>query len=139
MTAQENMLTPEEIKNTEKIQLKSLVGFMAGLGYEYEEGCWLMGTGGYFYSYEYSNKSRVRVSFQTACKLHNGFYMKPDSFDYEAPFDFDVLSLKKAKAARIVVWCHLQQNKKTGFIRASSQLVQFVEPEYEAFLHQKYI
>lgn len=138
MTAQENMLTPEEIKNTEKIQLKSLVGFMAGLGYEYKRD-WPCRSPAYFYSYEYSNKARQRISFQTSCKLHNGYYLEWHGKKFDPPFDFDPYSIKKALAAKIVVQCHLQQNKKTGFIRASSQLVQFVEPVYESFLHQKYI
>lgn len=136
MTATENILLPEEIIDTYKLQLKSLTEFMRGLGYTYEGR--LFGSP-HFVSYDYENKARKSISVHTACLLHNGAYTDWHGKDFKAPFDFSHYKIRKAKAAKIVNIVNIQLNKKTGHIRTTSNLVNFVDPAYEYMLYSKYL
>lgn len=137
MTDTDKMLTAEEIKDTTKLQFISLENFMGGLGYYYQPS--LIGAS-HFRSYERQNKTRATVSFQTACKLHNNLYQDWHGGNFfKSPFNFSPYSIKKARAGKIVNICNLQLNKKTGFIKVSSNLVSFTEPVYyQMFISSKY-
>lgn len=128
-------IRPEEMIDTTKVQLKSLVEFAKGLGYEY---C-LFGNS-FFSSEDLDNKARANVSFSTMTKLHNGYYQDIYHRDYfKPPFRFSTYKIRKAKAGKIVNICNLQMNKKTGYIKASSSIVTFVHKEYEGFLDLKHL
>jgi len=137
MTDPKNMLTAEEIKNTTLLQLHSLVGYMQALGYHLVVNA----TGNsWFSSDDYSNKARKNISFSTAVDIYNGKYNdNHGNLRTDYPFDFNSYRLKKAEAARIVNFCNLQMNKKTGYIKATSNLVSFTKPEYyETFINSKH-
>lgn len=136
MTATENILLPEEIIDTYKIQFKSLTEFMCGLNYTYEGR--LFGSP-HFVSYDYENKARKSISVQTAVKLHNGTYTDSHGRGFDYPFDFSHYKIRKAKASKIVNIANIQLNKKTGHIRTTSNLVSFVDPAYEYMLYSKYL
>jgi hypothetical protein len=136
MTATENILLPEEIIDTYKLQFKSLTEFMRGLNYEYEGR--LFGSP-HFVSYDYENKARKSISVHTACLLHNNAYSDWHGKDFKAPFDFSHYKIRKAKAAKIVNIVNIQLNKKTGHIRTTSNLVNFVDKAYEYMLYSKYL
>jgi hypothetical protein len=136
MTATENILLPEEIIDTYKLQFKSLTEFMHGLSYEYEGR--LFGSP-HFVSYDYENKARRSISIHTAVKLHNNHYADHSGYFYKVPFDFSPYKVRKARAAKIVNIVSLQLNKKTGHIYVSSNLVNFLDKEYEYMLYSKYL
>ena len=136
MTATENILLPEEIIDTYKLQFKSLTEFMQGLGYAYEGR--LFGSP-HFVSYDYENKARKSISLRTATLLHNGAYTDWHGKDFKAPFNFSQYKIRKAKAAKIVNIVNIQLNKKTGHIRTTSNLVNFVDEAYEYMLSSKYL
>lgn len=136
MTVTENILLPEEIIDTYKLQFKSLSEFMQGLGYKYEGR--LFGSP-HFVSDDYENKARKSVSVRTATLLHNGAYSDSHGRGFDYPFDFSHYKIRKAKAAKIVHIVNIQLNKKTGHIRTTSNLVNFVDPAYEYMLYSKYL
>lgn len=136
MTATENILLPEEIIDTYKLQFKSLTEFMRGLNYEYEGR--LFGSP-HFISYDYENKSRKSISVRTATLLHNGAYSDSHGRGFDYPFDFSHYKIRKAKASKIVNIVNIQLNKKTGHIRTTSHLVSFVDKAYEYMLYSKYL
>lgn len=136
MTATENILLPEEIIDTYKLQFKSLTEFMRGLNYEYEGR--LFGSP-HFVSYDYENKARKSISVRTATLLHNGVYSDSHGRGFDYPFDFSHYKIRKAKASKIVNIVNIQLNKKTGHIRTTSNLVNFVDPAYEYMLYSKYL
>lgn len=136
MTATENILLPEEIIDTYKLQFKSLTEFMRGLSYEYEGR--LFGSP-HFVSDDYENKARKSISVHTATLLHNGAYSDSHGRGFDYPFNFSHYKIRKAKAAKIVNIVNIQLNKKTGHIRTTSNLVNFVDPAYEYMLYSKYL
>ena len=136
MTATENILLPEEIIDTYKLQFKSLTEFMRALNYEYEGR--LFGSP-HFVSDDYENKARKSISVRTATLLHNGAYTDSHGRGFDYPFDFSHYKIRKAKAAKIVHIVNIQLNKKTGHIRTTSNLVNFIDPAYEYMLYSKYL
>ena len=136
MTATENILLPEEIIDTYKLQFKSLTEFMQGLGYTYEGR--LFGSP-HFVSHDYENKARRSISVRTGTLLHNGAYTDSHGRGFDYPFDFSHYKIRKAKAAKIVNIVNIQLNKKTGHIRTTSNLVSFVDKAYEYMLYSKYL
>lgn len=136
MTATENILLPEEIIDTYKLQFKSLTEFMRGLDYTYEGR---MFGSPHFVSYDYENKARKSISVRTATLLHNGAYSDSHGRGFDYPFDFSHYKIRKAKAAKIVNIVNIQLNKKTGHIRTTSNLVNFVDAAYEYMLYSKYL
>lgn len=136
MTATENILLPEEIIDTYKLQFKSLTEFMQGLGYRYEGR--VFGSP-HFVSDDYENKARKSISVRTATLLHNGAYTDSHGRGFDYPFDFSHYKIRKAKAAKIVHIVNIQLNKKTGHIRTTSNLVSFVDKAYEYMLYSKYL
>lgn len=136
MTATENILLPEEIIDTKYLQLTSLRNFMGQLGYEPVYSV----TGiTCFESDSPCNKARATISFSTSVKLHNGQWLDWNGRDFKEPFSFGVYKFKRAKAARIVQVVNLQKSRKTGFIKPTSNLVNFVDPTYEYMLYSKYL
>jgi hypothetical protein len=135
MTDKQNYLDPSEIKDTYLLQVTSLKNFLYQLGYEpvyYVNGIVC------FESDLPINKGRSTISFATAVRLHNGYYLDNHGKTFKQPFNFNPYMLKRALAARIVVMVNLQKNRKTGIIKPSSQIVKFVEPAYyKMFINSK--
>lgn len=124
---------PEEMIDTTNLQLKSLTAFAEGLGYYYHKV-----TSKYFSSTDHDNKGRSIISFQTMVKIHNGWYSDNRHTNYmRYPFNFSTYKIRKAQAAKIVKVVNLQVNKKTKYVRASSNIVSFSHQEYEGFLDLK--
>lgn len=127
-------IRPEEMIDSTKVQMKSLEEFAKGLGYE---RMWLLGC---FMSNDYDNKARKYVSFSTMCLLHNEHYFDGRHTNYfRAPFNFSTYKIRKARAGKIVHIVNLQMSKKTGYVRAASNIVSFTHQEYEGFLDLKYL
>lgn len=125
----------EEMMDSKKVQLKSLTEFAKGLGYSFEQY-----STGNFISEEWENRKRKFVSFQTMAKLHNNHYQDWHGGDrFKAPFNFSTYKIRKARAGKIVHKVSLTMSKKTGYIRASSNIVSFTHQEYEGFLDLKYL
>ena len=125
-------IQPEEMVDSKQVQMKSLTEFAKGLGY-------YLDLGKHFYSADFDNKKRRNISFATMIKLHNNYYHDTHQNYFKWPFNFSTYKIRKAKAAKIINICHLQMNKKTGYIRATSNIVSFTFQEYEAFLDMKYL
>lgn len=126
-------ILPEEMIDTTNVQLKSLVAFAEGLGYYCHKV-----TSKYFSSEDYDNKGRAIISFQNMVKLHNGYFSDSRHTNYlKYPFNFSTYRIRKARAAKIVKIVNLQVNKKTKFVRVSSNIVSFQHQEYEGFLDLK--
>lgn len=128
-------IQPEEMMDSKKVQLKSLTEFAKGLGYSFEQY-----STGNFISEEWDNRKRKFVSFQTMTKLHNNHYQDWHGGDrFKAPFNFSTYKIRKARAGKVVHKVSLTMSKKTGYIRASSNIVSFTHQEYEGFLDLKYL
>lgn len=126
-------IQPEEMIDSKQVQMKSLTEFAKGLGYCLE-------LGKYFYSAEFDNKKRRNISFATMCQLHNNHFQDWHGGDrFKAPFNFSTYKIRKARAGKIVHKVSLQMSKKTGYIRAASNIVSFTHQEYEGFLDLKYL
>ena len=127
-------IQPEEMMDSKQVQLKSLTEFARGLGYTRNL------RQGYFASNDYDNKKCKTISFITMVKLHNNHFQDWHGGDYfKAPFNFSTYKIRKARAGKIVHKVSLTMSKKTGYIRASSNIVSFTHQEYEGFLDLKYL
>ncbi len=128
-------IQPEEMVDSKQVQIKSLSEFARGLGYSFDR--WNIGN---FISEDYDNKKRRNISFITMVKLHNNYYQDWHGGDYfKVPFNFSTYKIRKARAGKIVHKVSLTMSKKTGYIRASSNIVSFTHQEYEGFLDLKYL
>ena len=126
-------IQPEEMMDSKKVQMKSLTEFAKGLGYQLE-------LGKHFYSPEFENRKRRNISFATMTKLHNNHFQDWHGGDrFKAPFNFSTYKIRKARAGKIVHKVSLTMSKKTGYIRAASNIVSFTHQEYEGFLDLKYL
>lgn len=126
-TGEYNILTPDEIKDSNKLQTVSLTNFMLCLGYEpvyYVNGILC------FESDCLTNVGRSTISFHNAVKLHNTDYLDWHGKQFKEPFNFDAYKIKRALAARIVQVVNLQKNRKTGIIKPTSHIVKFVDEVY---------
>jgi len=118
-----------EIKSTKDIQLESLDNFMEALGYG-REWSFQEGDESYF-SLWGGNKHCKILSFNTAVKLHNGFYTEWHQKYFNPPFDtINIYEYNKAQYAKIVKVVKLQYSKKKKEIKVQSDIVTFVKPEY---------
>lgn len=107
-------IQPEEMVDSKQVQMKSLA--------------------------EFDNKKRRNISFSTMVKLHNNHFQDWHGGDrFKAPFNFSTYKIRKARAGKIVHKVSLQLSKKTGYIRAASNIVSFCFEEYEGFLDLKYL
>lgn len=128
-------IQPEEMMDSKQVQLKSLTEFAKGLGYSFNRL-----TSKHFTSSEWENRKRRNISFATMCQLHNNHFQDWHGGNYfKAPFSFSTYKIRKARAGKIVHKVSLQMSKKTGYIRAASNIVSFVHQEYEGFLDLKYL
>lgn len=119
----------DEIKQTDKLQLKSLCAFMHSLGYTYCRG--------QFLGSDYSGAPIVH--FNTAVKLHNqDWYFTDDGKGIvpgfhvnvlNSPFTFDSYTLNKALSAKILDRVKLQANRY-GRIVCQSHKVAFYDSSY---------
>lgn len=119
----------DELKFSDKIQLKSLVAFMHFLGFSYCRG--------EFFGSDYSGAPIV--AFNTAVHMHNCEWQKNAEVNGFVPdfhaknsvssFSVDKYTLNKAKGAKIVKRVKLQSNK-FGMIKCQSHVIAFVDEEY---------
>lgn len=140
MHSSESSWNPDEIVDTRKLQLFSLVLMMKRLHYEYVP---YLASPPRFESSHYSNKGREFVSFGSAVKLYNGNSVKcvfgrpPARLSLWSFNDYDVA---QAKAARIVRSIKLQQCKATNTIIVQDHRVGFILHSYkDLFLYNKYL
>ena len=118
----------DDIKDTKKLQMKSLVEFMRSLGYEMRRD-WFNKNHA-FYSILKENDGRNNISVRTAIDLHNGNLIDSHGKHFREPFDFDEYRFVKAQAARIVSVVKMQYSKKQHKFTVQSHKVQFVRPSY---------
>lgn len=129
-------IRPDEMIDTTKLQLKSLTEFAKGLGYDFYYPIDKRFMSNDFYG----NKGKEFISFSTMVKLHNNHYQDWHGGDrFKSPFRFNTYKIRKARAGKIVHKVNLQMDKRTGYIRATSNIVSFVHQEYEGFLDLKYL
>lgn len=140
MYTKESSWNPDEIVDTRKLQLFSLVQMMKALHYEYVP---YLASPPRFESSHYSNKGREFVSFGSAVKLYNGNSVKcvfgrpPARLSIWSFNDYDVA---QAKAARIVRSIKLQQCKATNTIIVQDHRVSFILHSYkDLFLYNKHL
>ncbi len=141
MHTSESQWNPDEIIDTQKLQVFALKEFMLQLGYEIMKssvnGNW------HFHSNQYSNRGRSKISVGHAISLYNGnsvrcvFGRPPHKLSI---FSFDDYSIAKAKAARILKSIKLQYCRQTKQILCQDHRVQFIVESYSRlFLHNKYL
>lgn len=140
MYSRESKWNPDEIVDTRRLQLFSLIQMMKCLHYEFVQ---CLSAPSRFESKHYSNKGREFVSFGSAVKLYNGspakciFGRPPEKLSIWHFNDYDVA---RAKAARITRFVKLQQCKATNTIIVQDHRVQFVLNSYKSiFLNNKYL
>lgn len=132
---------PEDIVDTRKLQIYALKEMMKGLGYVYRPST--AATQAYFYSSDYSNKGRSRLSVKSCIDLYNGNSVKcvfgrPPHF--LTIWSFDDFSVAKAKAARILKSLKIQYCWQTKQIIVQDHRVQFTLESYSRlFLNNKYL
>ena len=115
----------EDIQNTARIQIQSVINFLQELGYTFYPNEKVFES----VSYE-TNKARKVVSFNTAVRLHNGGFTEWHGYYFEYPFDnIPVEWFAAAHKAKIVHTAKLQHSKKHNAIIVQNQMVRFVEPE----------
>ena len=115
----------EQIQNTTRIQIQSVINFLQELGYTY------FPNDGVFESIGYeTNKANKTISFATAVRLHNGSLMEWHGKYFNHPFDkIPADWIVAAHRAKIVHKAKLQYNKRTGGIITQSHMVSFVNQE----------
>lgn len=111
-----------EIKDTESLQVKSLIAFAEQLDYWINFSCT-------FVSKKWSTDKPI-ISFKTMVMLHNQENYDNHGQEYER-FGFSLYDWNKAKAAKIVQHVNLTANKKKKTIYCHKHLVKFVKPYYE--------
>lgn len=123
--------------DTSRIQLKSLMNFMKALGYEYSAHP----TEKFFYTNHSDLKEIANVSFNTAVKLHNGYYIDWCDGGFNGPFvKFTPYQLHVALASKIVCKVKLQYSKKKRVILTQSHMIRFRYPDYvKEFLGEDYV
>lgn len=140
MYTKESSWNPDEIIDTRKLQLFSLIQMMKALHYEYIP---YLASPPRFESEHYSNKGREVISFGSAVKLYNGNSVKcvfgrPPSV--LTIWSFSDYQVAQAKAARIVRSIKLQHCKATNTIIVQDHRVQFILSSYkQLFLNNKHL
>ena len=115
----------EQIQNTTRIQIQSVINFLQELGYTY------FPNDGVFESIGYeTNKASKTISFATAVRLHNGGLTECHGKYFNHPFDkIPADWIVAAHRAKIVHRAKLQYNKRTGSVITQSHMVSFVNQE----------
>jgi len=115
----------EQIQNTARIQIQSVINFMQELGFTFYPNEKVFES----VAYE-TNKANKVISFNTAIRLHNGYYTEWHGKYFNPPFDtIPAEWFAAAKRAKIVHNAKLQYSKKKNAIITQNQLVKFCEPE----------
>lgn len=141
MRTNESLWQSEDIVDTRKLQIHALKEMMKGLGYVFRPST--INSQAYFYSADYSNKGRSRISVKSAIGLYNGNSVKcvfgrPPQF--LTIWSFDDFSVAKAKAARILKSLKIQYCWQTKQIIVQDHRVQFTIESYSRlFLNNKYL
>lgn len=120
---------PIEMKNTEHLQMRSLLAFASALGYFMSNDFWW--DANHFYSALPENKHRSCVSFSTMVRLHNLQGVDWHGKTFKEPFNFDEYAITKARAAKIVQQVHLQFSKKKNMVLCQKHWVKFEKLGYE--------
>lgn len=136
--------------DTSRIQLKSLMNFMKALGYEYSAHP----TEKFFYTNDPNLKEIANISFNTAVKLHNGYYtewnviewaskgnLHSAGFGFKSPFNkFGRYKIHVALNSRIIHRVKLQYSKKKRVITTQSNMIKFICQTYvKEFLGEDYV
>ena len=120
-------------KDTLKLQLASVIQFMAGLKYEW------MACSKCFESSHPINKGRSILSLTTGILLHNNFYTEWHGNYLDTPFeDMPWKWFEAAKQAKIVTSVSLQHSRKKGII-AQKMWVHFADTENGELFKSKYV
>lgn len=141
MYTKESDWNPDEIVDTRKLQIHALKEMMNGLGYVFRPST--INSQAYFYSANYSNKGRNKISVKSAISLYNGNSVKcvfgrPPEF--LTIWSFDDFSVAKAKAARILKSLKIQYCWQTKQIIVQDHRVQFTLESYSRlFLNNKHL
>ena len=117
----------EQIQNTTRIQIQSVINFLQELGYTYFPNDCVFESIGLGYA---TNKTRRTISFATAVRLHNGGFMEWHGKYFNHPFDnIPADWIVDAQKAKIVHKAKLQYNKRTGSVITQSHMVSFLNQE----------
>ena len=133
----------ETPKCTFDLQVISLCNFMKVLGYNIIRQY----KGGVFFENP-DNRHQPIVSFRTAVEMHNGKITKSfwcnmsytadtseawwDSLASQARVEADHMSIFVAYKSKVVDRVKLQLNKKTGVVKAQSNVIKWASPAAEA-------
>ena len=118
----------DDVKDTEHLQMQSLVEFMQALGYYLQDD--FSTNAEYFYSHLQSNKGHNNISVRTEINLHNGGLIDNHGKQFREPFVFDEYRMTRAQASKIVRVVKMQYSKKHNRFVVQSHKVQFVRPSY---------
>ena len=120
-------------KDTLKLQLASVIQFMAVLKYEW------MACSKCFESSHPINKGRSILSLTTGILLHNNFYTEWHGNYLDTPFeDMPWKWFEAAKQAKIVTSVSLQHSRRKGII-AQKMWVRFAQTENGELFKAKYM
>ena len=133
----------ESLKCTFDLQMTSLCNFMKALGYNIVRQY----KGGVFFENP-DNQHQPIVSFRTAVEMHNGKIVKRfwcsmsytsgtsdawwEKIARQSRVKADPLSIYIAYKSRVVDRVKLQLNKKTGVVKAQSNVIKWASPAAEA-------
>ena len=120
-------------KDTQKLQLASVVQFMQQLQYDWDF------FGKVFYSSHPINKGRLVIRLRTAIDLHNGNYQDWGGQWLRNPFeDVPVMWLLMASNKKTVVSANLQHSRKKGIV-CWSHWVKFADTENGELFKSKFM
>ena len=132
-----NAQTIETPKCTFDLQMISLCNFMKVLGYNIIRQY----NGGVFFENP-DNRHQPIVSFRTAVEMHNGKITKSfwcstseawwNNLANQSRVGTDPLSIYVAYKSKVVDRVKLQLNKKTGVVKAQSNVIKWASPAAEA-------
>ena len=138
-----NVQPIESLKCTFDLQMASLCKFMKALGYNIVRQY----NGGVFFENP-DNPHQPIVSFRTAVEMHNGKIVKTfwSSMSYttgtpdvvwerigrQSRVEASPLNIYVAYKSRVIDRVKLQLNKKTGVVKAQSNVIKWASPAAEA-------
>ena len=115
----------EQMQNTARIQIQSVINFMQELGYTFYPNEKVFES----VAYE-TNKANKVISFATAVRLHNEGFTEWHGKYFNPPFDtIPVEWIVAARRAKSVHNAKLQYSKKKNAIITQNHMVRFCEPK----------
>ena len=115
----------EQIQNTARIQIQSVINFLQELGYTFYPNEKVFES----VAYE-TNKANKVISFATAVRLHNGYYTEWHGKYFNPPFNtIPAEWFAAAQEAKIVHNAKLQYSKKKNAIITQNHMVKFCNQE----------